>query len=419
MKSRVWPTVPIVLATLLVASTETAAAATNDHGGNGAGGVRKVTTVHLPAPFKDPAAFDISWVDQASHTYYLGDRTNGTVDTVNTASDTFGGMIGAGDFTGTGATATAAQRQQCGANGVDGPNGVLTLTVDGVTQLWAGNGVDAASPTSTVKVFNLNGPNKGTLAASIPTAGSCRADEIAYDPVDHLIAIGNDLEDTPYLSFISVNADPAKDRVVGMVKFPDAIDGLEQPAWNPVNDKFYQALPQVPSKNGVWQGEIAVIDPHTMSMTASYPVPRCSPAGLAIDVPAQRAVIGCNADAVAGDTARGVTYPGNPAVTDVINIQDGRIVSSTHQVGGSDQVAVDPVTRTYYLAAGNMTSDGTATGTPMPVLGVLDAPHGQFVQNVPVVAGVHSVAADPRTGQVFVPMPNNGIAVFARTNHAS
>lgn len=419
MERRVWQTMPAVLAILLVAAIEPAAAGADNQGHGSAAGVRQVATVHLPAPFKDPATFDISWVDPGNHTYYLGDRTNATVDAVDTASDTFGGAIGAGDFTGTGSNSTAAQRQQCGANGVDGPNGVLTLTVDGVTQLWAGNGVDAASPTSTVKVFDLTGPNKGTLGTSIPTGGTCRADEIAYDPVDHLIAIGNDLEATPYLSFISVNADPAKDRVVGTVKFPDAIDGLEQPAWNPVNDKFYQAVPQVPAKNGAWQGEIAVIDPHTMSMTASFPAPGCSPGGLTIDVPAQRAVIGCSGDAIAGDTARGVTYPGNPAVSYVMDIRDGRITSTTHQVGGSDEVSIDPLTQTYYLAASNMTSDGSATGTPAPVLGVLKAPNGPWIENVATKSGAHSVAADPSTGQVFVPLPNSGIAVFAGARPAS
>lgn len=410
---------PVVLAMLLIAGTETAAAGAAGQGGDSAAGVHQVKTVHLPAPFKDPTAFDIGWVDRGNHTYYLGDRTNAAVDTVDTASDTFGGAIGAGDFTGTGANSTAAQRQQCGPNGVGGPDGVLPLTVDGVTQLWAGNGVDAASPISTVKVFDLTGPNKGTLGASIPTGGGCRADELAYDPVDHVVAIANDLEATPYVSFISVNADPAKDKVVGTLKFPDAIDGLEQPVWNPVDDKFYQAVPQVPTKNGSWQGEIAVIDPHTMSMKASFPAPGCSPGGLAIDVPAQRVVIGCSGDAIAGDTARGVTYPGNPAVSYVMDIRDGRITSATHQVGGSDEVSIDPLTRTYYLAASNMTSDGSATGTPTPVLGVLHAPNGPWVENVPTKSGAHSVAADPSTGQVFVPLPGSGIGVFAGTRPAS
>ena len=54
----------------------------------------------------------------------------------------------------------------------------------GVRQLWAGNGVDAASPVSTVKVFDLAGPGSGTLAATVSTGGSCRADELAYDPAE-------------------------------------------------------------------------------------------------------------------------------------------------------------------------------------------------------------------------------------------
>lgn len=107
--------------------------------------VRQVATVSYPATAKKSASFDISRVDPATQTYYLADRTNSGVDAVDAARDTFTSIIGAGDFTGTGANATAAQAAACGPTGTVGPDGVLSLNVGGVRQLWAGNGVDATS----------------------------------------------------------------------------------------------------------------------------------------------------------------------------------------------------------------------------------------------------------------------------------
>ena len=44
--------------------------------------------------------FDISWVDNSTQKYYLGDRTNNAIDLVDAATDTFLGFIGKGQYTG-------------------------------------------------------------------------------------------------------------------------------------------------------------------------------------------------------------------------------------------------------------------------------------------------------------------------------
>lgn len=378
--------------------------------------VRQVATVNYPATAKKSASFDISWVDPATQTYYLADRTNSGVDAVDAARDTFTSIIGAGDFTGTGANATAAQAAACGPTGTVGPDGVLSLNVGGVRQLWAGNGVDAASPVSTVKVFDQSAPGSGTLAATVSTGGSCRADELAYDPADHLVIIANDADSPPFISLISVNPDPSQDRVVKRITFQNAIDGIEQPAYDPSNGMFYLNIPQVPSADGTWKGEVAEINPHTMSVVGAFPVTGCSPAGLAIDTASQQMLIGCSPDAIAGDTVGGVTYHPNPAVSLIMSARDGRITGTFHQVGGSDEVWFDPASRTWYLGASGMTSDGTSTGYPTPVLGVIAEGAG-WLGNFPTAASAHSVAANPVNGQVFVPIPNYGIAVFAAAKH--
>jgi hypothetical protein len=396
------------------------AAAQNDPPGQPGPVLRQVATVAFPAPAKPSASFDISWMDPVTQTYYLADRTNNGVDAVNASSDSFESVIGAGDFTGNGTTATAAQVSACGAHGTGGPNGVLSLDVGGVRQVWAGNGVDATSPVSTVKVFNLTAPGSGTLAATVSTAGRCRADELAYDPADHLVAIANDLDTPPYVSFISVQPNPAQDKVVGTIKFPAAIDGIEQSGWDPANGMFYVNIPQVPDSGGTWHGEVAVINPRTMSVTRAFTVPGCSPGGMAIDAASQDILLGCSGDAISGDTVAGVTYRPSRAVSLIISARDGHVVSTFHQVGGSDEVWLDPVTRMYYLAADSMTSNGQSSGYATPVLGVIAAGShgfqgegGRWLGNFPAVAQAHSVAANPVNGQVFVPIPGYGIAVFA------
>lgn len=379
--------------------------------GDGPATFKQVGTVTYPSPLKAPASFDISWVDQRTQTYYLADRSNNGIDAVNAASDAFESVIGAGDFSGTGATATAAQQAACGTTATAGPDGLLSLDVGGVRQLWAGDGVNAASPVSTVKVFDLTDPGHGTLAGTISTGGQCRADELAYDPVDHIVIMANDADSPPFVSFISVHPDPAQDKVIGTIKFPDAIDGIEQSGWDPANDMFYVNIPQVPASDGTWQGQVAVVSPRTMSVAGSFAVPGCSPGGMAIDTATQDILLGCS-----GDTAGGVTYPPNPAVSVIMSARTGHIVRTFGQVGGSDEVWLDPAAGTYYLAASNMTSNGEHSGYPTPVLGAINAGYGagsRWLGNFPTAASAHSVAADSANGHVFVPIPGYGIAVFS------
>src|SRR4051794_36837498 len=79
---------------------------------------RLLATVPVPTTASNTTngmyVFDISWVDQASRTYYLADRSNAVVDIVDTRTNALllqltGGFQG---FT--------------GSNDTSGPNGVVT-----------------------------------------------------------------------------------------------------------------------------------------------------------------------------------------------------------------------------------------------------------------------------------------------------
>jgi len=56
-----------------------------------------LTTVRIakiPIPGKPLTSFDISWVDAPTAHYYLGDRSNGAVDVVNTQTNQVTSQIG-------------------------------------------------------------------------------------------------------------------------------------------------------------------------------------------------------------------------------------------------------------------------------------------------------------------------------------
>ncbi len=100
-----------------------------------------------------------------------------------------------------------------------------------------------------------------------------------------------------------------------------------------------------------------------------------------------RLLVGCSDDAVAA---------GFPAKSLVMSARSGRILATIDQVGGSDEVWYDAKSRRYYLAA--------AANPGGPVLGVVDAQTNRWIGNFPSGERAHSVAADLRTGRVFVPI---------------
>src|SRR5712692_11569003 len=110
-------------------------------------GITVVKLAKIAIPGKPLKAFDISWVDSATAHYYLADRTNASIDVVDTTTNSIVTQIGGFK----GAT---------GNNDTSGPDGVL-VTVSG-SELWAGDG------DSTVKVVDLKA---GKIVASISTGG--------------------------------------------------------------------------------------------------------------------------------------------------------------------------------------------------------------------------------------------------------
>jgi hypothetical protein len=316
---------------------------------------RRIATI--PVPGVPLESFDIGWVDNRGTAYYLTDRSNAGIDVFDARRNTFLGRIGG--FVGVDPRGTP----------YSGPNGVLVI--ESQRELWASDG------DSTVKVIDLRSRE---IVDVINTGGAKRADEMAYDPRNHILVVANNEEAPPYVSFI----DTRSHAILGTLSFPDATDGLEQPVWDRRTGKFLQAVPATKANPG---GEISVIDPLTMQFTQTFPIPmiegrRCSPHGIDLG-PRHELLIGCSLGTTNTHTI-------------IMNAGTGAIVKVFTEVGASDQVWFNRGDGNYYLAARNFPGGA--------VLGVIDSEDNRWVENVPTAPNAHSVAASRRSGHVFVPL---------------
>ena len=257
-----------------------------------------------------------------SGVYALSDRSNGALDFFDAASGRFLGR----------ATGFVGYSKSAGFDAA-GPNGVVAV---GRSEFWAGDG------DSTVKAVDVR---TRKVIASISTGGRKRADEIAYDPRDHLVIAVNNADDPPFVSFISTRTR----RLVGRLELKRASDGAEQPVWNPASGLVYLSIPSLDGVKS--KGAVAVIDPRTRKLLQLMPVAKCMPAGLALG-PRDELLVGCSDDGISA---------GFPARSFVMSAATGRIVARLPQVGGSDEVWSDPKAGRYYLAA--------VANTGGPVLG--------------------------------------------------
>ena len=304
-------------------------------------------------------SFDISWIDQGKQQYYLADRGNGVgqgrIDVIDTDKNVFLYSLptsGQG-FAGIVPAVTP------GCN-ISGPNGVVSLPSK--NQLYVGDG------DSTLKVVDLA---SNTITAVISTGGSCRADELAYDPIDHIIMVTNPGDSPPFLTFVSADTQS----VLGRFFYPTTQVGLEQPVWD---TQTYRFLISVPAVSPSTQGSVDEFEPLSMTMTNSYPI-GCSPAGLAIG-PLQRAMTSCG---------------------DMLSARTGNVIGSVTLPAGVE-IWFNPGDNRYYFGNTNV--------------GIIDADSNQFI-GLLTDAGGHSIAVDSNNNRIFVPVTGVGIKVFARMRH--
>lgn len=373
------------------ASLATSGAALADDRNGGA--VKLLTTIPYPSNLSALHAFDISWVDADTQLYYLGDRSNASVDVFDVKNNIFVRKISAG-FKG-----VVFNANNTGNNDKSGPNGVVV----------SGRWLFVTDAPSRVVAIDLM---TDTKVSEISTHGApdLRADELAYDSDDGLILAVNNADSPPFATLI--RADNGHLSFVAKIVFDaahgvDATNGAEQPVWDRSTGKFYISIPQVGPHEE--DGAVARINPHTGAVDALFPVKFCQPAGLTLG-PNQDLLIGCSQ--VFNDTA------GSAAPTQIImDARNGSIDRVVAGVGGSDEVWFNRGDGRYYTASRN-----NPTG---PVLGVINAKRQSLVQIVPTVnaagnavsdptvrfpAGTaHSVAVNPHNNHALVPLPANKV----------
>jgi hypothetical protein len=289
---------------------------------------------------KGLGTFDISYVDPKIELYALADRTNASVDFVNTENNQFLGR------------ASGFQGQKFKADGVtadntiSGPDGVVIVNHK---EVWAGDG------DSTLKIVDIKSMSiKDTIKIADPTVpgATFRVDEMTWDVADHVVAAANNANVPPFITFVDVDSHKVLGQIVfdGNNNTPDATNtGIEQPQWSAKTGLIYVSVPQIVQGTdtvSMSRGGISVIDPHSMKVVNTYEVDNCSPAGLTIG-PDNQALIGCSAPFGSPPTTR----------TFVINLLTGEL-SVPIPIGGSDQVWFDRGTNHYYLGARNNLADG-------------------------------------------------------------
>src|SRR5215475_7715055 len=141
-------------------------------------------------------SFDIAFVDANINTFVLADRTNKSIDVVDTATNTLTHQYTANPpFVGVVASPANAS----------GPNGVIIVDQ---REIWAtdapvqstcsGTPISCTTPSS-IKVISMK---TGAMIATIPNGGVRRADELCEDVKHETVLSANDDPLDNFLTFI-------------------------------------------------------------------------------------------------------------------------------------------------------------------------------------------------------------------------
>jgi hypothetical protein len=265
----------------------------------------------------------------------------------------------------------------------------------------AGHYLFAGDYPSTVRVFDLSASlSSPPEVAEIQTGGEFRADEMDYDPVDHVVIVSNGDSTPAFVTLIDSKTFKILEKVTfdGTNGTPDTSQGgIASILYNSRTNKFFISIPEVGSD--LTAGAVAVMDPVTGKVTQVFSgLDNCMPSGMA-QGPRDNVLVTCDPGFPAPDPVQFAPR------TYVINGRTGEILANLTQVGGVDYGAYNPVDHHYYLGARDYFTSPTAT-TASPVLGVIDADTNEWIENFPTGTDAHSVAVNPVNNQIFVPIEN-------------
>lgn len=315
----------------------------------------------IPIQGEKLGSFDVGYVDQTTHRYYLADRSNKGIDIVNTKTDEWVGNVSG--FIGAVVDEKHPKPQHPDSK-KSGPNGVIGAG----DEVWAGDGAGK------IQVVDYK---QMKIVDTIDTGGKYRTDSVTYDPKNMVFLAGNPNDEPTFLTLVSM-----KDRkIIKKIDVPEATDGLEEPKYNPRDGMFYVSVPELNKDKK--KGGVAVVDPKAAKIVKMIHIDGCNPHGLAFG-PDDHFVLGCS--------LRGKDFN-----VSIMSAKTGKLVARIKGFGGADAVAYDKKNNQYYIAADH--APGGAA------LGVIDAKTNKLVQKIPMKGNStpHSVAADDENGHVYVP----------------
>lgn len=345
-----------------------------------------LSTIAIPASAQNNqsgnfTAFDISFVDPTTGLDYVADRSNAAIDVFGNQqflSRTPGTTNGVQTFAG-----------QQSSTSISGPDGVLVTNGGGNHTLFGG---DAGS---TLRAFGLTGAGLPTaqLFATNTGGGPFRVDEMAYSPTTNLILAANNANAPAFASLVNASTGAI---VHGNITIPGATatDGLEQSVWNPSTGTFFVSVPAIA---GSAPGGVAEIDTngnvthvYNLATLSGGAITSCSPTGLTLGG-SGNLMVGCG-------NAGTQTVVLNPTA----NGGNGAIVTTLAAVSGSDELWYDATNHDFYVTGVDPSGNR--------VIGIFADGTYSLLQSIDLTAlgadnvNAHSVAVDPFTGDVYVPL---------------
>jgi hypothetical protein len=284
--------------------------------------------------------------------------------------------------------------------------------------VWAGDGpvsnppCTTLAPTatsglvtpSTVKVFDLRtGAFKGEVQTGTglgtKTPGIRRADELCYNPLSDVVLIANDDPADNFITFIGEDSLKVIQRISFDGTDPNALNllanGIEQCDFNPRDGKFYINLPNTGASTlatplpGVVLRISGEAPFHVEAIVSDFRTG-----------PLSSASIGCGGGSglkVGPDHQIGIACGGANAL--IIDDRTGNPVTGgvLTGLGGADEMWYNSGDNDYFFGISTPGDLGVANAGPPPSM------DGTFVS----ASGSHSVAADSRHNQAYVPIRGN------------
>jgi len=329
----------------------------------------RIATIAVPSataarPFVD---FDIAYVDPAIDELLVANVSNKSLDVFRASSRAF--VLSVGGF--------AGSHPPPGWS-LNGPSSVETVPTSAGVQAWASDG------DSLVKIIDLH---SGKVLDTISTGGTKRADEMCYDRRDQIIVVNNADEPTPFSTFISTKNGHV---ILGKLPFPNATDGLEQPVWSAVTGNIYLAIPEIDHADG----GVAIIEPKSRTILKIIRTEGCHPNGAALGSD-EHLLLGCRQPGVTKSTSKELS---RGAV--MLDMRTGKKITRFPSLVASDELAYNAGDKRFYVSAYGNPSGPVVAGVDSAVPGrpIVTASTGDLA---------HSVAADPRTNHIFVPLRPN------------